>query len=115
MLLWLSSLTCVCLGQWLRVGDVPRGHSCTRIVVLRNLRSKGPVEVSWDCSNGIPGRGIVKVYPKAGTILPRDLAVIRITFAADCLPEVFEEDVACTVRLTQVAAPSGGVLTPVVP
>ncbi len=45
-------------------------------------------------------------YPKAGTILPNDLAVIRVTFSADCIAEVFEEDVPCTVRLTQVQPPS---------
>ena len=88
--------------QWIRFGDVPQGRIAYRVTMLRNNRSKGPVEYAWDTSHPAVTKGIVRIHPKAGTILPGDVEVIRFTFTADAAPEVFELDIGCSLKLTLV-------------
>jgi hypothetical protein len=90
--------------EWLRFGDIPQGSVTYRVTVLRNAHSKGPVEFAWDLNHWLVAKGLVKIHPKAGTILPDEVEVIRFAFAGDCDPQVFEEDIGCLVSLTKVRA-----------
>lgn len=83
-------------------GPIPCGAVSHRVFILRSNRTRGALLYRWDRFHPAISNGVVRVHPASGRLDAGEQVVVRMTLWAELLqPEIFEEDIGCTVMIPE--------------